>query len=393
MNRLTINLAALQTNIATIDNWLQAHGASWTLVTKVLCGHSETLRALQGIGIRSMGDSRLTNIRAIDRVAEDFEAWYLRLPHQTAIPEIVELTDVSLNSEIETIAAINEEAKRRNKIHRIIVMIELGDLREGVLPGGLIEFYDSIFRLSNIEVIGIGANLGCLSGAIPSVDQYTQLALYRELLELKFGHTLPFISAGTSIALPLMLRGEVPKAINHFRIGDSVFLGTDLINGGRMEGLRDDAFILEAEIAEIREKNLIPMGETGTVAPFGDMTPTPQADSTPGQRGFRAVLTMGALDTDIGGLTPINPSHEIAGTSSDVMVVNLGDDEGGLRVGDSIKFKPNYPALLRLMSGKYLEQKVIQNVDFFTSQYKGENDLPRLITEDMQEDSPTDKPS
>jgi predicted amino acid racemase len=336
------------------------HGADWTLVTKVLCGHTPTLDALQTIGVRSMADSRLDNIRAINRVIDDFESWYLRLPHVTAIPEIIRLTDASLNSEVAIIKQLNEEAKKQDKIHRVIVMIELGDLREGVLPGKLTDFYKDIFELSNIEILGIGANLGCLSGAVPSVDQLTQLVLYHELLELKFERKLPLISAGTSATLPILLDGKVPKKINHFRIGDSVYTGVDLLGGGTLPGLRDDAFTLDAEIVEIREKSLVPFGETSTIAPFGlEMAD----DAGPGQRGYRAVLTMGALDTEVSGLTPLDPSHKIAGVSSDVMVINIGEERGSLKIGDSIKFRPNYAALLRLMASKYIDKKVVPTVE------------------------------
>ncbi len=48
------------------------------------------------------------------------------------------------------------------------------------------------------------------------------------------------ISAGSSVVLPLLLKGQVPNAMNHFRIGEAVFLGIDLVNGGRLEELRDD---------------------------------------------------------------------------------------------------------------------------------------------------------
>lgn len=365
MNRLTINIDALHHNVQVIDGWMSEHGADWTLVTKVLCGHTETLDALQTIGVRSMADSRLDNIRSINRVIDDFESWYLRLPHITAIPSIIELTDASLNSEVEIIKLLNEEAKKQNRIHRVVVMIELGDLREGVLPGKLLDFYEDVFDLENIEVLGIGANLGCLSGAIPSVDQLTQLVLYHELLELKFDHKLPLISAGTSATLPLLLEGKVPKKINHFRIGDSVYTGVNLLGGGTLPGLRDDAFTLEAEVVEIREKSLIPFGETSTIAPFGlEMA----EDAGPGQRGYRAILTLGALDTEVSGLMPLNPQHKIAGVSSDVMVVNIGEERGNLQIGESIKFRPNYAALLRLMASKYIDKVVAPSIPDFREQ-------------------------
>jgi len=371
MNQLIIDLHALRHNLDEIGSWMEAHGARWSVVTKVLCGHSDTLKALQLMGVRSMGDSRLDNLRAIERILPDFESWYLRLPHLSAIPEIVRLADVSLNSEIEIINALNEEARSQGNTHRIIIMIEVGDLREGILPGTLVEFYEKVFRLSNIEVLGIGANLGCLAGLAPNIDQFTQLILYRELLELRFKHRLPLISAGSSAVLPMVLDGTLPKAINHFRIGESIFLGTDLVNGGTIQHLSDEVVVLEAEIAEIQEKGLVPLGETSNITPFDS---SQNGEYKPGQRGFRALVTVGQLDTDIAGLRPVDPRYIIAGASSDITVVNLGDHPDRLSVGDSIQFHLNYAALLRLMSGKYFAKHVRPSLDEFDASFTSTED-------------------
>jgi predicted amino acid racemase len=365
MNRLLINLEALKYNIAVINRWMDRHDSAWTVVTKVLCAHSDTIKALQHLGIRSMGDSRLDNLKAIERIIPDFEAWYLRVPDISSIPEVVRYSDVSLNSEISIIRQLNREAARQNKVHRIIIMIELGDLREGILPGSLVKFYEQVFDLSNIEVMGIGANIGCLAGVIPNVDQFMQLVLYRELLELKFKHKLPMISAGSTAVLPLVLDKKLPTAINHFRIGEAIFLGTDLINGGTLPFLSNEVMLLEAEIAEIKEKGLVPLGETASVAPFETET---EDESMPGQRGYRALISIGHLDTDIAGLTPVNQNYRIAGASSDITVVNIGSDADGLKVGDTIKFKVNYSALLRLMNGKYIAKEVTPSLEEFQPQ-------------------------
>ncbi len=363
MNVLTLNLQALLHNIRTIDKWVDAHGASWTLVTKVLCGHEDTLAALRAMGISSMADSRLGNLEAIDALPGDSETWYLRLPHLPAIREIVRLTDVSLNSEEETIRALSKEAERQNKLHRVIIMIELGDLREGVLPGSLVPFYENIFELPHIEVLGVGSNLGCLTGAVPSIDQFSQLSLYHELLELKFGRKLSMISGGTSASLPLLRDGLLPKTVNHFRIGESAFLGTDLVNGDSLAGLRDDAMTLDVEIVEMREKSLHPQGDS-----VPDMMPFEEfgsAEYAPGERGYRAVVTVGQLDTDVSRLKPLNPNYKLVGASSDLTVVNVGDNPANLSVGDTITFRPSYGALARLMGGKYIDKVVTPSLEEF----------------------------
>ncbi len=380
MNRVTIDLRALQDNIRTIDTWLTERDASWSLVTKVLCGHADTLTALQSLGVRSMADSRLANLRAITRTVDDFESWYLRLPHLPAIPDIIELADVSLNSEMRTIESLDAEARRQGQRHRIVVMVELGDLREGVLPGSLVDFYERAFQFDNIDIIGVGANLGCLSGVVPNVDQLSQLVLYRELLELKFGHRLPLISAGSSAVLPLMLEGRVPTGINHYRIGEAVFLGTDLVNGGTLPGLRNDAITLEVEVVEVREKSLVPLGETTSMTPFETFD---DEDVQPGQRGYRAVVTIGQLDTEVQGLRPLDERYRLTGASSDLAVLNLGENPEGLAVGDTISFRPDYGSLVRLMLTPYVDKVVVPAIDEYARNVRQEDlvEVPPAIDE------------
>jgi len=364
MNRLTINLEALAHNLSVINGWMRRYGACWTVVGKVLCGHRETLRALRHMGVQSVGDSRLSNFRVLRKTAPDAEGWYLRVPGPSSIENVTALTQVSLNSEIETISALNEAARKRGIIHQIIIMIELGDLREGILPGSLIQFYKAVFQLPNIGVLGIGANLGCLSGVPPSVDQLMQLLLYRELLELKFQKRLPLISAGSSVVLPLLLADQVPKGVNHFRIGEALFLGTDLVNGGTLPELRDDVILLEAEIAELKQKGLSALGEPGNAAPFHHDIEI-EENISPGQRGYRALLSIGCLDTEITGLKPLDPDCRIAGASSDITVVNLGDNPRNLQVGDTVSFRLDYAALLRLMGSRYIEKTVTPPLETF----------------------------
>lgn len=356
MSRVLVDLDALRHNLSVVGSWMQSHGATWIAVTKALCGHREILKAMKLMGVRAVGDSRLENLTAVSEIFADREAWYLRGPAPNCIEDVVTYASVSLNTEIETIEAISQTAQAMNRQHGIVIMIELGDLREGILPGHLMRFYEEVFTLPNVRVLGVGANLGCLAGAVPNIDQLMQLILYRELLELKFERQLPIISAGTTAVLPLLLSGDLPRAINHFRIGEALFLGTDLIHGGTLKYLRNDVVTLESEISEIKQKGLTPLAETAAVSRFDDSA-GPE-ETTPGKRGYRAVVNVGYLDTDIAGLTPVNPDFHIAGGSSDVTVVNLGEDPQGLSVGDPIQFRVNYSALLRLMSGKYVEKRL-----------------------------------
>jgi len=366
MNRVIIDLNALRHNMRAVGEMMERQQASWSVVTKALCGHKDTIRALHFLGARSIADSRIGNLRQASEAAPELEKWYLRLPHLSAVPDVVTHANVSLNSEMEIIEALGREAIRQQRPHHIIIMIELGDLREGILPGSLVKFYEAVFGVSGVDVLGIGAQVGCLAGAVPNVDQVAQLLLYRELLELKFERKLPMISAGSSNFLPLLIEGKIPRGVNHYRIGEALFLGTDLVSGGTIPGFRDDVIRLEAEISEVKEKSLIPTGEVGATTPFDSLSPLSDDNSqSPGQRGYRALVPLGHLDTDVAGLSPINGGFQIAGASSDVTVVNLGEEPGGLRVGDTIAFRTNYSAFVRLMSSPYLRKVVHPSLDEF----------------------------
>lgn len=372
MNRVTIDLRALRHNLRRIRHLMSERGSAWTVVTKALCGHADTLRALHAMGVRSMADSRLDNLETIADALPGVERWYLRPPLLSAVADVVRLTDVSLNSEVEVIRALNREALRQGTTHRVVIMIEVGDLREGVLPGGLSQFFAAVHRLSNIEVVGIGAQVGCLSGIAPDRDQLDHLLLYRELLEMKFRCQLPLISAGSSIFLPVVGDQVIPDGINHFRIGEALLLGTDLIHGGVLEGFRDDAVTIEAEVVEVREKSLIPSGAQVDSTPFdavGDATGgTPTPPPLEQQRGVRALVALGQLDTEVSGLCPAEEEFEIAGASSDITAVNIGAHAGPLRVGDTIAFRPDYGALVRVMNDPFVAKEVTPSLEEFAAE-------------------------
>lgn len=356
MNTVVINPQALRQNFETVKTWVERHGASLTVVTKALCGHMESIRILAEAGVESVADSRLENLKRVTESGLELERWFLRPPHTREMADVVAYSDVSLNTELKTVKALNDEAEKQDKTHKVILMIELGDLREGILPGALVKMYQDVFVLPNIEVLGIGSNLGCLSGTVPSNDQLMQLVLYKELLELKFERKLPLISAGSSATLPFLLEGQVPAQINHFRVGEAILLGSDLINGGIMKGLRDDGFLLEAEVVEIKEKSLIPTGETlEGLTPFNSEE---ESDHAPGQRGYRALVTVGELDTEVTSLRPVNSDYRLAGASSDLTVLNVGEGGTVLKIGDTIRFRMGYSGLVRLMNNQYTNKLV-----------------------------------
>src|SRR5690606_22973994 len=252
------------------------------------------IKELLLLGVTEVHDSRISNLKKIKKLAPHVQTVYIKPPAKRSIPGIVSHADVSFNTEIQTIEMLSKEAVLQGKTHKIIIMIEMGDLREGVMGDELIDFYQQVLRMPNITISGIGTNLNCLNGVMPTQDKLIQLSLYKQLIEAKFDISIPWVSGGTSVAVPLVLRNVRPMAVNHFRIGEALFFGKDLFTGDTMEGMRDDVLRLNAEIIEINEKPAIPSGELGpNVA--GNVNDLDES-SVLGETSLRAILDIGLLD-------------------------------------------------------------------------------------------------
>lgn len=171
MAYLNLNRDALARNYATLQAMFAERGIHWGVTTKLLCGNPLYLAEVLRLGAGELLDSRLHNLRVIKSLAPGVQTVYIKPPARDNIPEVVAHADVSFNTELETIRALSEEAGRQGKRHKVMVMIEMGDLREGVMRGELVDFYGSLLALPHIEPIGIGTNLNCLSGVLPSEDK------------------------------------------------------------------------------------------------------------------------------------------------------------------------------------------------------------------------------
>ncbi len=187
---LTLNREKLRSNFEFLKSLFAQREVSWGVVSKLLCGNKLFLQELLNLGIREVHDSRISNLAMVKRLKKDVQTVYIKPVASKNVSKMVEFADVSLNSELETIRMISEEATRQSKKHQIIIMVETGDLREGVMGEHLVDFYEQVFELPNIEVIGLGTNLNCLNGVMPSTDKLIQLALYKQIIELKFGKTV-----------------------------------------------------------------------------------------------------------------------------------------------------------------------------------------------------------
>jgi len=363
MAELFIDTKKIIGNISRLSEFLGKNGIQWSLVLKVLSGHKPTLdRILCHPSIKevhSVCDSRLSNLKAIKGISPDIVTMYIKPPAHKYVPSVVKYADLSFNTTYETIEELNAEAARMGKKHRVIIMLEMGELREGILRENLLGFYKKAFDLQNIQIEGIGTNLGCMYGIEPTFDKLLQLSLYKELLECKFNRHIELISGGSSITLPLVSQGKIPRMINHLRIGEAAFLGISPLDGKRFRNLSTTAFEYRANIIELEKKETKPDG----VITEGNVGHTAEIVDE-NEESYKAILDFGILDVDITEIEPKNPNVRFVGTSSDMTVYEVGPaPKGGgrkhYRVGDQIRFQPSYMAVARLMNSKYIQKKVI----------------------------------
>ncbi|MCJ8152776.1 alanine/ornithine racemase family PLP-dependent enzyme [Chryseobacterium sp. SSA4.19] len=355
MSYITLDTEKLVHNYKFLDTVFTAHTIEWAVVAKLLCGNELFLKSLLEITNKDICDSRLSNLKKIKQLSPETKTLYIKPPAKRLAESIVKYADVSFNSELETIRALSEEAFKQQKTHRIVIMVEMGELREGVMTDALQELYGEVIKLPNIQVAGIGTNLNCLNGILPDKDKLSELVRHKEAAEARYKKLIPNITAGSSVTIPLLFNGDVPSGINHFRIGETLFFGTDVFHDQNIAGMQQDVFKLTAEVIEIIEKPMIPNGEAGTNL-TGDRPVHDQNNRN--KTSVRAIVDVGLLDIDPKQIFPLEEGLEIIGASSDMMILNSTEENSALKVGDTVDFGMNYMAVLRAMNSDYVDKKV-----------------------------------
>ncbi len=350
--KLIIDLKKLKENSQLLANLCFTENIEPVGVTKVTCGDPKVARAMMAGGIRMLAESRVENARRLKTAGIDAPLLLLRLPMLSQVDAVVELFQCSLNSELATIRALDAAAAKAGVVHEIILMVDLGDLREGILPSQLEEMVLEIAELKNIRLLGLGTNLTCYGGVIPTWDNLGQLLEYNRKAEKLYSHLLPVISGGNSSSLPLLLEGHLPP-VTQLRLGESIVLGRETVDRQPIPGAHLDCFQIQAEIIEIRKKPSVPIGKIGQDA-FGG---TPVFED----RGIhlRAILALGRQDVVVDGLeTP--EGIDILGASSDHLLLDVTKYPKSLAVGDVLTFTPGYGALLAAMTSAFVTKEYRQ---------------------------------
>lgn len=344
---ITVNLGKITRNAEVIVNLCKAAGVSVMGVTKACCGDPDVANAICQGGVEWLGDSRMQNIARLRTAGFDIPMCLLRLPMLSEVRDVVRLADMSLVSEHETAKALSSEAETIGKRHKVILMVDLGDLREGIMPQKVLQFAKKFASLKGIELYGLGVNFACYGAVVPTREKLEQLVQLADRARAETGLAMPVVSGGNSASLPLV-PGGIPPGVNQLRIGEGILLGRETIGRQVLPGASADAFALSCEIIELQKKPSMPDGEIATDA-FGNR-PTFK------DRGVRqrAILAIGRHDIIVDGLTPADQGAEILGASSDHLLLDVTDVGRPLAVGSIMKFDMQYGALISGMMSPYI---------------------------------------
>jgi predicted amino acid racemase len=347
--RLEVDLEAVGHNARHLVTALGARGIRVVGITKSVLAWANVSRALVDAGVVGLGDSRVENLAALRHRGFDAPLTLVRSPMPSQVDAVVRYADVSLNTEDTVLRSLAAAATRQATTHGVVLMVELGDLREGVAMVDVVEMARSIRHLPGLVLTGIGTNLACQSGVVPDQLKMDELSGLAEEVEVACNLELAVVSGGNSASLAWALSTADVGRIDELRLGEAILLGVDPLDRRPIEGLRQDGFRLVAEVIEVKTKPSTPWGDVAQAA-FGSARPK-ELPAAPSGTQRRAILALGRQDVDPDGL--IAPAgFTILGASSDHLVIDVGTHD--VSVGEEIGFGLGYGALLRASTSPFV---------------------------------------
>ena len=358
--RLEFRLDRIGHNARALVDRLELVGITVCGVTKATLGSPEVARVLLDAGVTSLGESRVENVERLRRAGITAQITLIRSPMLSQVDRIVASTDMSCNSELEVVERLSESARRQRMPHGVVLMVELGDLREGIMPDDLLEVAGRVLALPAVVLRGIGTNLACQSGVIPDATNMAELTALAVSVESAFGVGLDIVSGGNSANLPWVLDpGTDTGRVNHLRLGEAVLLGREPVRRTVIEGLHPDAVSVVGEVIESGRKPSRPRGERGQAA-FGQMDhpdgdPGDDIDGDP-DGSHRVIVALGRQDLDTHGLVAPD-GYVVLGASSDHLVLRC---EGRApRVGTELRFGVDYGALMGAATSPFVTRRYV----------------------------------
>lgn len=343
--QLEIDLNTVKTNAARIKELCTERGIEVWAVIKGINALPEICKAIMNSGITKLATSRLSQIEK-SREHGIFAEWLLlRIPQMSECADVVRLAELSLESSIDVIEELEKECVRQDRTHKVIMMADTGDLREGYWDYEALLSDAAEIKKScpHIKVAGIGSNFTDYGGTVPTAEKLSELVKLSARLETVIGYPMEYVSGGGTTTLPLVIDGTIPAGINHLRIGEAIILNHDLSNEFHIDEMKSlhSPVLFRAQVIEVFEKPSVPVGETATDA--FDNRPVYE------DRGIRrrAILGFGRLDVgDARKLIALDEGVEILAATSDHTVIDIQNCKREIKVGDIMEFRMTYENIL-----------------------------------------------
>lgn len=339
--RIDVDLRKIRHNTRTVVERLKGHGIRVTAVTKAACGHPAVAQAMLDGGAAGLAEARLSNVKRLRQAGMTCPITLIRTPMLSQVDDVVQVCETSYNTEITVIEALAAAALRQNKVHGIILMVEMGDLREGIRPKDVGDMARWVVAMPGVALKGIGANFACLSGIAPTAAKMQALSEIANDVEGQCGPVLQAVSGGNSANLPWAFGARGTERINDLRLGEALLLGVDPITGDQITGMSRDAFTLVAEVIEANAKPAHPSVNNAPRSLAGIQLVPDTSETT------RIILAIGHQDTDAAGLSML-PGSTLVGATSDHLVI--GVEDATLCVGSEMRFQMTYGALMQAMA-------------------------------------------
>lgn len=345
--QIRIDLAKLLHNVRYVTDRCREIGIDVAGVIKGTTALPPCIEVFARGGSAQIASSRMEQLKAAKAMNLGKELMMIRIPMLSEIKDVIETADISLNSERKVLFALNEEAGRQGKKHKVIVMADVGDLREGFWDKAEMEDVCLAVErdMPHLELLGIGTNVGCYGSVLPTKEKLEELVALARRIEKSLGRKLRYVSGAATSGFMRVMDGDMPEGINHLRIGEGILLARDfdVAYGYDTSAFCRDVYTLRAEVIEVKKKASYPQGTLGVDA-FGRKP----VYTDRGER-MRALVALGRADYgDPADIFPKDGRIEVLGASSDHTILDVEAVEERPQVGDIIEFDIDYASMVYL---------------------------------------------
>ncbi len=346
MPQLHVDTGVIGRNTEAVAGLLRGRGLDLVGVTKGCLGEPRVGAAMLAGGAVALADTRDHNLRCLRGALPEAALHRIYLPPVCAPFELGDVTYISSPSGATAVAETPALGSGRRR--QVVIVVESGDLREGVPIEGLIALAEMVVHDPRLELVGVATNYACFKGGPAGIRESLGTVARAARALRAAGMPVHRVSGGNSSVLALLRpddpgesahhhagRGSseaegIPAEVTELRCGEALLLGQDALFHRPLPGCAC-ACRLRAEVLE-------------------EYTKSP---SSKGER--RLVLGLGSQDLGSGAVRFVEPGLRELGRSGDYLVVESGAGGPRAGIGGVIEMIPSYEALVAAWTSPYVE--------------------------------------